>query len=561
MAQTKLVGYRLVVLAIIGTGFLSFGLWVHHMFATGIPALSLSFFSAASMAVAIPSGIQVFAWIATIAAGRMQLKTPGLFILGFLFIFTLGGLTGVMVALVPFDLQVHDTYFVVAHFHYVLIGGMVFPLFAALYYWIPTASSRPLSERLGRWVFGLMFVGVNVAFFPMHISGLMGMPRRVYTYPAFMEWDIFNLISTIGSYMIAAGVLLFLVDLARNFRFTGSDDAGNVWNAGTLEWLPAGYYQTRSIPYVTSREPLWDQPDLAKEVADGHHYLPSTPTGGRETIVTSPIDARPQYILQIPGTTWWPFLGAVFTALFFFMLTIKLITPAVILGIIAVICVLRWMWETDPGPKGDAYIGGGMTVPTYVTGPSSHSWWATAVLLIVAGMTFACLVFSYMFLWTTRPEVFPPSDYMAPDIIWSILIAGLYILSGVTVFYASRSLRRVPSDGGGSSPMRLAIGIAIVLMAGAAGLDLYGHWQSGLRAPVNSYGAIIYSIGSFQAFFTAVLALMGLYTLARSFAGRLNSIRRATFDNTMLMWYYGVGQGLVTVGVGHVLSRLIGGGA
>src|SRR5690606_30887416 len=152
------------------------------MFATGIPQLSLSFFSAASMAVSIPSGIQVFAWLATIASGKLKLTTPTLFLLGFLFIFVLGGLTGVMVAMVPFDWQAHDTYFVVAHLHYVLIGGMVFPFFAAMYYWIPTASKRALSERLGRWVFAFLFIGMNVTFFPMHITGLIGMPRRVYTY-------------------------------------------------------------------------------------------------------------------------------------------------------------------------------------------------------------------------------------------------------------------------------------------------------------------------------------------------------------------------------------------
>src|SRR5688572_23895083 len=200
MARTPLVAQNLIVVAIIATGFFSFGLWVHHMFTTGIPALSLSFFSAASMAVAIPSGIQTFAWIATIASGRMRLATPALFVLGFLFIFTLGGLTGVMVAMVPFDWQAHDTYFVVAHLHYVLIGGMVFPLFAAFYYWAPAFSSRPLSERLGRWTFALMFIGFNIAFFPMHLSGLMGMPRRVYTYPEAIGWTGLNFVSTAGAF-------------------------------------------------------------------------------------------------------------------------------------------------------------------------------------------------------------------------------------------------------------------------------------------------------------------------------------------------------------------------
>jgi cytochrome c oxidase subunit I len=239
IVRTPLVGYRLVVLALIGTGFLSFGLWVHHMFPTGIPHMSLGFFSAASMAVAIPSGIQVFAWIATLAAGKVKLATPALFVLGFLFIFVLGGLTGVMVALVPFDAQAHDTYFIVAHLHYVLIGGMVFPLFAAFYYWFPFVSRKPLSERVGRWVFGLMFVGVNVAFFPMHVTGLAGMPRRVYTYSAGLGWDTLNLVSTIGAFMIAAGVALFLFDLVRSFRFDIGRNAGNLWNAGTLEWLPS----------------------------------------------------------------------------------------------------------------------------------------------------------------------------------------------------------------------------------------------------------------------------------------------------------------------------------
>src|SRR5690606_13981549 len=157
----------------------------------------LAFFSAASMAVAIPSGLQVFSWIATIAAGRRRLRltVPSLFILGFLFIFVLGGLTGVMVAVVPFDFQAHDSYFIVAHLHYVLIGGMVFPLFATFYYWVPMVSRKKLSERLGRWAFWLMFIGFNTAFFPMHITGLAGMPRRVWTYPSNLGWDTLNFIS------------------------------------------------------------------------------------------------------------------------------------------------------------------------------------------------------------------------------------------------------------------------------------------------------------------------------------------------------------------------------
>src|SRR5207253_4656359 len=168
-------GYPAMVLALMSTGFLGFGLWVHHMFATGLPQLGESFFTAASMMIAIPSGIQVFCWLATLRSGRIVVRAPLLFALGFIALFVLGGLTGVMVASVPFDLQAHDTYFVVAHLHYVLLGGAVFPLFGAFYYWYPKFSGRMMDERLGRWNFWLLFVGVNVTFFPMHILGLQGM--------------------------------------------------------------------------------------------------------------------------------------------------------------------------------------------------------------------------------------------------------------------------------------------------------------------------------------------------------------------------------------------------
>src|SRR3546814_711212 len=164
-----------------------------------MPTLSIVFFSAASMAVSVPAGIQVFSWIATLAVGKPRFNTPTLFVVGGLVTFVMGGLTGVMVAMVPFDWQAHDTYFIVAHLHYVLIGGMVFPLFAAFYYWIPMMSRRALSERLGKWIFWLMFVGMHVTFLPMHLTGFMGMPRRVYTYLPGRDWEITNLLSPVRS--------------------------------------------------------------------------------------------------------------------------------------------------------------------------------------------------------------------------------------------------------------------------------------------------------------------------------------------------------------------------
>jgi cytochrome c oxidase subunit I+III len=557
MAGTKLVGYRLVVLAMVGTGFLSFGLWVHHMFATGMPQLSMSFFSAASMAVSVPSGIQVFAWIATIAAGRLRFTVPALFVLGFLFIFVLGGLTGVMVAIVPFDWQVHDSYFVVAHFHYVLFGGMVFPLFAAFYYWVPFVSKKVLSEHLGCWVFGLLFVGFNVAFFPMHITGLLGMPRRVYTYPAGLGWEGLNLISTIGAFLIAVGVAVFLIDLARNFRPTVGRNIGNIWNAGTLEWLPNGNYSARSIPIVVSREPIWDQPNLAEDVEAGRYYLPGAPTGGRETIVTSPIDARPQYLVQMPGPSWPTVLAAFGTAAFFLLLTVKLVVPALISGVFAVAMVVLWLWATDPGPSHPPVdIGGGIKLPVYVTGPLSHSWWAMVVLILVSASIFASLVFAYFFLWTVSPEIWPVGEEKLPAFRYPLVAALLLAGSSAAIAYASCALKSARTHG--HWPMRIALLAAIPLLIVALGIDLYSQWQTGLRPVESSYGAVVYTVIALQGLFVATVGVMGLYTLARSLCGLLNAERRTTFDNTLLLWHYTVIQGVVGLAVVHVFPRLLG---
>jgi cytochrome c oxidase subunit I+III len=555
MVGKPLYGYRLIVLALVGTGFLSFGLWVHHMFATGIPQLSLSFFSAASMAVTIPSGIQVFAWIATIAAAvkLRPLKVPMLFILGFFFIFVLGGLTGVMVAVVPFDWQAHDTYFIVAHLHYVLFGGMVFPLFAAFYYWAPFVSAKALSERLGRWAFGLLFVGFNVAFFPMHITGLAGMPRRVYTYSESLGWGPLNMVSTVGAFMIAVGVLVFLIDLARNFRPTGGKNAGNIWNAGTLEWLPNDNYGVRSVPIITSREPLWDQAGLADDVEAGRYYLPNTATGGRETIITSPIDARPQYVLQMPGPSWPPVLAAFGTAGFFLLLTVKLMVPAFACGILAVVMVLWWLWETDPGPTHPPVaIGGGLHLPVYDTGSSSHSWWAMIILIMVSGSIFGSLLFTYLFLWTVSPDVWP-SAALLPSLAWPAVAAALQLLSAVLVAYSGSSLKA-----GRQWPLRFGLPLGVTLLTAALGADLYGQWQTGLRPQDHAYGAAVYTIIGLQGVFVVVMAFMGLYTVARSLCGLLSAERRVTFDNTRVFWYYTVAQGVIGLALVHSFPRLVG---
>ena len=340
-ARRPIFGYLAIVLSIIGNAILSFGLWVHHMFATGLPELGASFFTASSMVIGITTGIQIFCWIATLWGGRPVFKTPLLFVLGFIVIFVIGGLSGLMIASVPLDTQVHDTYFIVAHFHYVLIGGGVFPLLGAIYYWFPKITGRMMSDAIGRWHFWLAFIGMNLAFFPMHLLGLWGMPRRVYTYPADMGWGTTNLIVTIGAAIFAVSFLVFFWNVLVSLR-SGRLAGANPWGAGTLEWAtssPPPPYNFLRQPFVTSREPLWTERGVLP-VAEGLRV------DRRELILSSVVDGDPIQIETSPEPSIWPFLAAIATTVFFIG---SIFTPwAVVWGTPPIaVTLIGWFW-----PKG-----------------------------------------------------------------------------------------------------------------------------------------------------------------------------------------------------------------
>ncbi|MGV9532506.1 cytochrome c oxidase subunit I [Streptosporangium sandarakinum] len=344
-SRRPIMAYPLLVLAMVAVGIISFGVWVHHMFAVGLPQLSLTFFSAASMIVTIPSGIQMFAWVGTMLMGRVVLGVPMMWAMGFLVVFVIGGVTGVMFGIVPFDQQVTDSYFVVAHFHYVLFGGAVFPMIGGVFYWWPKMTGRLTGVRGGQWSFWLVFAGFNLTFFPMHISGLLGMPRRVYTYPGGLDWDLWNLLSSLGAYLLLAGLLVTLGTFAHSL-WKGAQAPPDPWGGETLEWVtasPPRPYNFPVIPTVHSVHPLWDQGSL-DSFAEGARFKDRVLAEGHELLVTSELDAEPEVALEMPEHTPVPFFTAVSLFLAVLGLLLGVYVLAVAAGVVAVLVIGRWLW-------------------------------------------------------------------------------------------------------------------------------------------------------------------------------------------------------------------------
>ncbi|WP_053997562.1 cytochrome c oxidase subunit I [Ahrensia marina] len=555
VAQRPIVGYSWIVLSAVGTGFLSFGLWVHHMFTTGLPSISLGFFTAASEAVVIPTGIQLFAFVATLMVGRVKLNLPMLYIAGALAIFTAGGLTGVMLALAPFDWQVHDTYFVVAHLHYTLFGGMVFPLIAGIYYFYPFFTKKQMSVRLGKIAFWLLFTGFHIAFLPMHLTGLMGMPRRVYTYPSTLGWDWLNMISTVGAFIVAVGFLVFTYDLLRP-KGKQPYTPRNPYNAGTLEWshnIPDEAWGSRSIPYITSRYPLWDQEKIVERMDAGRYYLADAPEGKRETLITTVLDAKPIQVMRVTGPAWITICAAIFTGGAFIFPTFHWYPPAIVSGILAIACVLYWLWtSTAPIPEQKTKDAGlGLNLPIYASGPASAGWWGVWITMLGDSTAFASLIFGFFFYWTAKENFVPSgSDF----VLASYLVLG--VLSFAVTWATLVGARALNRRGSTKTARNLLLVSALFTIAGTA-LFCLSVVNSGLEPTSHVYPAIIWAIMVWTVVHTAVGLIMLGYCIAGATFGKLTPEHDADLCNVTLYWHFIIITVVVASLVIGLLPRLL----
>jgi cytochrome c oxidase subunit I+III len=343
MTQRKLVAYPLVAIAELLVVFIGFGVWAHHMYTTGLPTIQVVFFGAATAMVVIPSSIQVFSWCMSMVTGRARFKTPLLFIAGFIWMFVNGGLTGIMFVSIPFDQQVHDTYFVIAHFHYIIFGAAVFPIFGGMYYWFPKVTGKLYLEKPGQISFWLIFVGTNLLFFPMYIVGLLGMPRQIYTYPGNMGWTAYNLAETIGGFLTAFGILVCVGNLVVSY-LRGLPSGPDPWLGPTLEWAtssPPPEYNFAVIPTVTSAYPNWDPEDREEDVrklADGVMVLEE----GHEQPVVTTADGNFSEVIEMPHSSPWPPALGLCLGLVFTFLVLEKFFVAGIFGALCLLSLVGW---------------------------------------------------------------------------------------------------------------------------------------------------------------------------------------------------------------------------
>ncbi len=450
LCRTTILGYGAIVAAILALVFLSFGLWVHHMFTVGIPHMALAFFSAASVLVAVPTAVQVFAWIGTMWKGTPQLHLPMYHILGFFLTFVMGGLTGVMLAIVPFNWQAHDTAFVTAHLHYVLIGGFVFPMMAAATYWMPLITGRRRVKGLGETAFWVILIGFHGTFFIMHLTGLMGMPRRIDVYPDNPEWVWLNLTSSIFSFVLTIGFVMFALDLILQATL-GKRENRDPWRAPTLDWamaMPSSTYNFASLP--TKRHLGHEAANVILALARGEGALPGAPRGRREVLVTSVEGARPDHVAILPGNTALPLALSAAIGVFVLLMLASLYALAAVT--LLPVAALIWVWARGMVATGDlsaVQVAPGLDLPVHYRVTNTLGQSGLVAFMVANGTLFASLLFGLAFLSVVTPgPAAPPAGF---DTI--VLLPGLGVLAGALALGAL-VLRR-------GSPLAAGLGAAL----------------------------------------------------------------------------------------------------
>ena len=545
LARRPLEGYEIVVAAVIALAFLSFGLWVHHMYTVGIPHVALSFFSAASGLAAVPTGVQIFAWLATMAHGRPRFSVPMLHVFGFFFVFVLGGLTGVMLAMVPFDWQAHDTHFVVAHLHYVLVGGFVFPMMAAAYYWLPHIFGRRSVQHLSHAAFWMIFIGFNLTFFSMHLTGLRGMPRRISTYPPEAGWETLNFVSSMGGFIMTTGFALVALDFLLLAVF-GKPFRRNPWQAGTLEWAmptPPPAYAFASLPEITERADRLDPDTLGPALAAGKGYLGETRNGWMEVIGVDMVTGRPEQIVVLPPRTALPLFTALATGCFFALLLVKLywLAPLALLPVL----VLFLLWTRDCGLTSDLDdlpAGRGLALPHHYQTERPPSWWAMVFTLAADATLYASLLFGALFLWLSAPN-WPPGLAIPLDAVTSATVV-------IALFVAAAFSR-----GGGAASLcltALAYGAALIALV----VFLVGiHGEATRHAAVAS----IFAVKSYAAFHVAVGLVLSLFCLRRIRNGHVSARRNLDLRLARLWHGFTLVTGLAAMAFPFILKLLTSG--
>ncbi|MFA9443920.1 cbb3-type cytochrome c oxidase subunit I [Egicoccus sp. AB-alg6-2] len=509
----------LVVASFLAIAIVSFGLWVHHMFTTGIPHLALQFFSSASFMIAIPSGVIVLAFIAAFWTGRANFDPATLFAIGFLVIFVFGGITGVMVGVVSFNFQAHDTYFVVGHFHSVLIGGNVFPVFAGLYHWFPKVTGRHVSRRAGQVSFWLMLVGFLVTFVPQHVVGFLGMVRRIWTYEEGLGWEGWNLASSLGSGILGLGVGVSVVAFAVAWR-RGAPAGHDPWGAPTLEWSTASPVPNENfatIPVVHSAEPRWGAnlgPDPV-ELTEWYAGLGEPPEGQRESVLTTVVDGRPAAVAVLPGHSLWPLwlTVALLVVLIGVLFDLWWLAGVGLVGV--AVSIVAWVWpqaqvdlrrpDVREHEIADATgLEPGQRVRTFrvlTEGGRSIGWWGTVLGVIALGHLVGAVLVAAIYL-RSRTATWPPAAVDPPDFTAAVVAAGLALAAGVLASVAERRTRA----GKGAATVLLVVGG--IAAAVGAGLHLAFTLLADLPVAEHAYWSMWWLTGALGLTLLVTLALM-----------------------------------------------------